>query len=315
MLVGAKGMTVSGNGKVFVSHAHEDNERCMSLLTALDAWGVDYWFDAERLDAGHDLSAHMQQAISDRDTFIRICTPAAKQSFWVSLETNAFRGLQAKEHQAGQPQKRLLINLILDPGYAPEPFDYAYVFIDATSKPPRDWMQELGRALQGERPTTAATNPGDQPKGNAAILRQIETLRQRVRLIQARMAPTTAPAATPTGTPNGPQQASQAPTIQCLVVRRGNDKGKVFTVHANYMGIGTGPTMPIQLHDERVNPFHAAIQRDPKGMRHVLDVGSKTGTFVNGQLIDSKCALKEGDEIQVGDTVLLFTYHSASQPK
>lgn len=150
---------MNGNGKVFVSHAHEDNSRCAALLAALDAWGIDYWFDAERLDAGQDLSQRIQQAISERDIFVRICTPAAQNSYWVSLETGAFRGLQAKEHQGRQSRQRMLINLILDKGYQPEPFDYAHVFIEATSRSQREWMQEMARALHVVGPHAQAANP------------------------------------------------------------------------------------------------------------------------------------------------------------
>ena len=108
-----------GNGKVFISHAHDDNARCAPLLSALDAWGVDYWFDTRRLGAGDDLSAAIQRAIVERDIFIRICTPAAQQSYWVRLETGAFRGLQARRHREGRDGSLTLINTILDARYEP----------------------------------------------------------------------------------------------------------------------------------------------------------------------------------------------------
>jgi hypothetical protein len=150
-----------GNGKVFISHAHDDNERCAPLLAALDAWGVDYWFDARRMEAGDDLSHAIQRAIAERDLFLRICTPAAQRSYWVRLETGAFRGLQARQHRAGGDAIRVLINLILDPAYEPEPFDYAHIFIDATSKPRRAWLDELRRALGVAAPSPAL--PRDEP--------------------------------------------------------------------------------------------------------------------------------------------------------
>ena len=136
-----------GNGKVFISHAHDDNARCAPLLSALDAWGVDYWFDTRRLGAGDDLSAAIQRAIVERDIFIRICTPAAQQSYWVRLETGAFRGLQARRHREGRDGSLTLINIILDARDEPEPFDYAHLFIDATNRPEAEWLAELRRAL------------------------------------------------------------------------------------------------------------------------------------------------------------------------
>lgn len=147
-----------GNGTVFISHAHDDNARCASLLAALDAWGVDYWFDTRRMEAGDDLAHAIQTAIRERDIFIRVCTPAAQRSYWVRLETGAFRGLQAKDHREGRASSRVLINLIIDAGYEPEPFDYAHIFVDAARKPEAEWLEELRRALGAApaRPTEEA---------------------------------------------------------------------------------------------------------------------------------------------------------------
>ena len=83
-----------GNGKIFISHAHADNSACEPLLAALDAWGLDYWFDRQQLDAGAQLTDRLQVAIGERDVFLRICTAATRASYWMTLEFNAFRGLQ-----------------------------------------------------------------------------------------------------------------------------------------------------------------------------------------------------------------------------
>jgi hypothetical protein len=155
-----------GNGKVFISHAHDDNARCDPLLAALDAWGVDYWFDTRRMEAGDDLAHAIQTAISERDIFIRVCTPAAQRSYWVRLETGAFRGLQARGHRErreGSASARVLINLILDAEYEPEPFDYAHIFIDAARGPEAEWLEELRRALgvRAPAPAPSAAHPPD----------------------------------------------------------------------------------------------------------------------------------------------------------
>src|SRR5690348_7925795 len=80
-----------GNNRVFISHSHDDNARCAPLLAAMDAWGVDYWFDTEGgLSAGQHLTERVQRAMAERDVFLRVCTGATQQSFWMNLETNAF---------------------------------------------------------------------------------------------------------------------------------------------------------------------------------------------------------------------------------
>src|SRR5690348_4119857 len=174
-----------GNGKVFISHAHDDNARCAPLLAALDVWGVDYWFDTRRMEAGDDLAHAIQTAIRERDIFIRVCTPAAQRSYWVGLETGAFRGLQARGHREGRENRassRVLINLIIAAEYEPEPFDYAHIFVDAARKPEAEWLEELRRALGvgvGARPAQVAGEeaaplperlPADLPGDEAGAL-------------------------------------------------------------------------------------------------------------------------------------------------
>jgi TIR domain len=135
------------NGKVFISHAHADNERCQPLLKALEGWGVNYWFDTETMAAGDDLTDSIQRAIAESEIFIRICTPAIQQSYWCKLELSAVRGLLAEEHKRGRDSQRVLINIILDREYRPEPFDYDSVFVNGARSGADEWLAELRRAL------------------------------------------------------------------------------------------------------------------------------------------------------------------------
>ncbi|WIG58427.1 MAG: hypothetical protein OJF49_001173 [Ktedonobacterales bacterium] len=143
---------MAGNGRVFISHSHDDNARCAPLLAAMEAWGVDYFFDTQGLGAGQQLNETIQREIATRDVFLRVCTAATQRSFWMSLEVSAFRGLQAEDQRRGRGSQRLLINLILDGDYTREPFDNATLFIDAASRPRPVWMAELGRALNVSAP-------------------------------------------------------------------------------------------------------------------------------------------------------------------
>jgi outer membrane protein assembly factor BamB len=162
-----------GNGKVFISHTHEDNERCAPLLAALDAWGVDYWFDTEQLAPGQQLSDRLQAAVSERDIFLRICTSASSRSYWMSLELNAFRGLQFEEQRKTRKDGRLSINLILDPGYVPSLADRVDVVVDATNRPRRDTFDEL-RGVFGlpptRRPKSGISRRGAIGLGAAAVV-------------------------------------------------------------------------------------------------------------------------------------------------
>lgn len=141
---------MSGNGKVFVSHTHADNARCEPLLAALDAWGVPYWFDAEQLDAGQQLSERLQQAITERDILLRVCTVASMNSYWMNLERSAFRAAQYAERKR-RPDDRKVIDLVLDREYIAPPLEAADLTIDAVNQPARGWLAQLAAPLGARR--------------------------------------------------------------------------------------------------------------------------------------------------------------------
>jgi outer membrane protein assembly factor BamB len=138
---------MAGNRRVFISHVHEDNARVAPLLAALDAWGVDYWFDTQQLGAGQHISERVQQALAQRDIFMLICTPATNASLWTSLELQAFRGLLERDRQSGRGEQRTVVFLILDPGYARQPVGPHDIVVDATQSLPTVWFKELRQAL------------------------------------------------------------------------------------------------------------------------------------------------------------------------
>lgn len=132
-----------GNGKVFVSHSHADNAACEPVRAALDAWQVNYWFDTAELSAGLELFDTIQRALQDRDIFIRICTPAALASPWMTQEQKLARSLRAPNGKG-----RRIINLILQHGYVAAPDEADALTIDATRTSEVEWMRRLREALE-----------------------------------------------------------------------------------------------------------------------------------------------------------------------
>ena len=69
--------------------------------------------------------------------------------------------------------------------------------------------------------------------------------------------------------------------------------------------VGKGPGNDIVLEDARVSRLHASLEKFAEGWC-VNDLGSSNGTFVNGDRIWGARRLRHGDDIQVGQTRLLF---------
>ncbi|HEX7507202.1 MAG TPA: sigma 54-interacting transcriptional regulator [Polyangia bacterium] len=68
--------------------------------------------------------------------------------------------------------------------------------------------------------------------------------------------------------------------------------------------LGRGATADLQLVDGKVSREHCRI--DASGARAMIeDLGSQNGTYVNGEVISRSTPIGEGDEIMVGDTLLL----------
>jgi len=92
--------------------------------------------------------------------------------------------------------------------------------------------------------------------------------------------------------------------VPSLLVIRGADQGKRFELHERPQSLGRDGSNPIRLHDHEVSRRHAELRPGEDAVR-VVDLGSANGTFVNGRPID-QAALRSGDQLQLGQTVLVF---------
>lgn len=57
--------------------------------------------------------------------------------------------------------------------------------------------------------------------------------------------------------------------------------------------------------DQQVSRLHAVVERYPAGWS-IRDVGSSNGTFVNGERLLSEHRLRNGDELRIGGTRIVF---------
>jgi pSer/pThr/pTyr-binding forkhead associated (FHA) protein len=85
-----------------------------------------------------------------------------------------------------------------------------------------------------------------------------------------------------------------------------------FLLAEGAMVIGRAQDAAIRIDAGGVSRRHARIVVSGDEAR-VEDLGSKNGTFVDGQLVSAACLLKDGAEIRVGPVALIFTVAPPSQ--
>ncbi len=102
------------------------------------------------------------------------------------------------------------------------------------------------------------------------------------------------------------------PAKATLLVIRGADQGSRFEIGEQPVGLGRGIRNEIRVGDHEASRQHAVIQY-VDGAFVVKDRGSANGTYVNGAVVRMK-ELHDGDQVQVGGTVLLFHQSGAQAP-
>ena len=87
-------------------------------------------------------------------------------------------------------------------------------------------------------------------------------------------------------------------------VKKGKQAGEVFDIGVGPLKIGREDDQTVRVTDEGVSRAHAEIFI-MGGTAYVKDLRSTNGTFVNGEPVLEE-ELQPGDEVKVGETVLIF---------
>jgi pSer/pThr/pTyr-binding forkhead associated (FHA) protein len=92
-----------------------------------------------------------------------------------------------------------------------------------------------------------------------------------------------------------------------IIITAGPREGDFYPLGHRTTVIGRDEAVPIQVVDERVSRRHLQIRYEPEKGYVALDMRSSNGVFINGRRITVETLLADSDEIQVGDTKMMFT--------
>jgi Nif-specific regulatory protein len=88
-----------------------------------------------------------------------------------------------------------------------------------------------------------------------------------------------------------------------LLVTQGPARGAAFAL-ADGATVGRSWNNSIQIVDEQISRNHARFTQSGKGFE-IEDLGSRNGVIINGKRVE-RALLKPGDEIEIGDTLLVY---------
>jgi pSer/pThr/pTyr-binding forkhead associated (FHA) protein len=93
-----------------------------------------------------------------------------------------------------------------------------------------------------------------------------------------------------------------------IIVISGEQKGEYLPLGRRTNVIGRAEALPMQILDDMVSRKHLRIRYNEDTKEHYAeDMNSKHGVIINDRKITSQATLREGDQIRIGQTTLLFT--------
>jgi pSer/pThr/pTyr-binding forkhead associated (FHA) protein len=95
--------------------------------------------------------------------------------------------------------------------------------------------------------------------------------------------------------------------MACLIVIDGPNLGHCFPLGRRTVFIGRDTSCPIQISDDAVSRKHVQIRFDRSHHRYIaLDMRSVNGVFINERRMKADAPLRDGDELRIGGTTLIF---------
>jgi pSer/pThr/pTyr-binding forkhead associated (FHA) protein len=92
-----------------------------------------------------------------------------------------------------------------------------------------------------------------------------------------------------------------------LIVIHGPNLGDYYPLGRRTVVIGRDEACPIQVLDTGVSRKHVQIRFDEGANRHIAtDMRSANGMFIDDRRVETEAALRDGDEIRIGSSTLIF---------
>jgi pSer/pThr/pTyr-binding forkhead associated (FHA) protein len=116
-----------------------------------------------------------------------------------------------------------------------------------------------------------------------------------------------APAAAPAGRPAAASRAhwGNRNGTRLRVVEPADARGRSYEL-ADELTLGRAGGCQVTIDDTYVSQLHARLFRR-EGQFYVEDLGSTNGTYLNRRKVTAPIAIRKGDRLQVGKTVLELT--------
>ena len=93
-----------------------------------------------------------------------------------------------------------------------------------------------------------------------------------------------------------------------IIVTSGKQKGEYLPLGRRTSVIGRDEAISLQVLDSKVSRKHLRIWWDEDTNQYFADdMQSKHGVFINSGKLTNSAALTDGDEIKIGDTMLMYS--------
>ncbi len=93
-----------------------------------------------------------------------------------------------------------------------------------------------------------------------------------------------------------------------VLVINGRNEGEWYTLGEHAMVFGRDDSLLAVILDPCVSRRHLEVRYDDvQGCYYAIDVGSRNGVIINGDRVREFHALRDGDGILIGHTLLVFT--------